>query len=47
MKELKVALMGRYRRRCDANHWDTKADAVVYRLMDFVMRHSEIGMTEG
>ncbi len=47
VKELKVALMGRYRRLCDANHWDTKADAVVYRLMDFVMRLSEIGMTEG
>ena len=46
-KDLKAALMSRYRTMSDANKWDAKADAVVHLLMDFVLRLSEINFVEG
>ncbi len=46
-KDLKAALMSRFRTLSDANQWDAKADAIVHLLMDFVLRLTEINFIEG
>ena len=46
-KDLRAALMSRYRKLSDVNNWDNRCDEVVHLLMDFVLRLSELHFEEG
>lgn len=47
VKDLNAALITRHRTLYESNHWQKATDLIVHTLMDFVLRLSEIHLTEG